>query len=122
MKLDPQVVDHLPLSEVAFEIILALAGGERHGYAIMSDVAERTNGRVKLHPGTLYRALNRMLTGGLVEEIDERPVPELDDERRRYYKLTPLGRRVASAAAVRMADQVAAARSKRLVSSRELAP
>jgi DNA-binding PadR family transcriptional regulator len=118
---DARVASHLPLSEVAFEIILALAEGERHGYAIMNDVADRTGGRVRLHPGTLYRALNRMLADGLVEETNERPAPEFDDERRRYYTLTPLGRKVAAAAAVRMADQVSAARAKRLVSSRELA-
>src|SRR4051812_13913895 len=84
----------LPLTPVVLEIALALAAGERHGYEIMQDVERRTNGQIVLHPGTLYRALGRLLDQRLIEELDERPAPE-DDERRRYYRLTPLGQQVA---------------------------
>src|ERR687891_1515 len=81
----------LPLTPVSFEILLALAGGEQHGYAVMLDVERRTNGAVGLHAGSLYRALNRLLEAGLIEELEERPDPEDDDKRRRYYRLTPNG-------------------------------
>jgi DNA-binding PadR family transcriptional regulator len=97
----------LPLTAVVFEILLALAEDERHGYDVMQDVERRTDGQIVLHAGTLYRALSRMLEQGLIEELDER----VDgDERRRYYRLTPLGRAVARAEAARLASQVAAAR------------
>ena len=99
----------LPLTPVVLEISLALATGERHGYEIMQEVERRSNGQVVLHPGTLYRALGRLLDQGLIEELEERPAPE-DDERRRYYRLTPLGHAVARAEVERLADQVAAAR------------
>lgn len=112
-------IQRAPLSPVAFEVLLALAERERHGYDIMLAVGERTEGRVTLHPGTLYRVLNRMLGDGLIVEMDERPAPELDDERRRYYQLTALGRRIARDEAIRMADQVAAARARKLVSPPE---
>jgi len=108
------------VSPVAFEVLLALAERERHGYDIMLAVEERTSGRITLHPGTLYRALNRMLGDGLIAESEERPDPEWDDERRRYYRLTTAGRRAARAEALRMADQVAAARARKLVSTREV--
>ena len=78
----------LPLTPVVFEIALALAAGERHGYEIMQDVERRTDGAIVLHPGTLYRALGRLLDQGLIEELDERPGRRRDDERRRYYRLT----------------------------------
>src|SRR3954454_4143839 len=99
----------LPLTPVVLEIALALAGGERHGYEIMQEVERRTEGRIVLHPGTLYRALSRLLEQRFIEELDERPSPE-DDERRRYYRLTALGSSVARAEVERLADQVAAAR------------
>ena len=106
---------HLPLTSVVFEILLVLAEGEKHGYAIMSAVRGRTAGRLTLHPGTLYRAIGRMMKLGYVEELDERPDPQLDDQRRRYYRMTGLGRRVAEAEARRLASQVAAARAQRLL-------
>jgi DNA-binding PadR family transcriptional regulator len=100
---------------VTFEILLALAEGEAHGYAILRDIAARTDGRLSLHPGTLYRALGRLLEDGLVEELEERPDPVLDDERRRYYRLTDAGRRAAAREATRLEGQVAAARARRLI-------
>jgi DNA-binding PadR family transcriptional regulator len=105
----------LPLSPVVFEILLALALEDRHGYTILQEVERRTEGAIVLHPGTLYRALGRLLDGGLVDEIEERPDPALDDERRRYYRLTALGRAVAAAEARRLASQVGAARTRRLL-------
>lgn len=105
---------HLPLTPVAFEILLALADGEQHGYRIMHEVEARSDGQVTLHPGTLYRALARLLESGLIEELGERPARG-DDERRRYYRLSPLGVAVARAEAQRLASQVAAARSRRLL-------
>jgi len=106
----------LPLTAVVFEILVSLATGERHGYSIMIDVRARTGG--SLRPGSLYRALNRLLDDGLIEELDERPDPDLDDERRRYYQLTALGREVAEAEASRLDAQVRAARSARLLTRR----
>ena len=106
----------LPLTAVVFEILVSLATGERHGYSIMTDVRARTGG--SLRPGSLYRALNRLLDDGLIEELDERPDPDLDDERRRYYQLTALGRQVAEAEASRLDAQVQAARSARLLTRR----
>jgi DNA-binding PadR family transcriptional regulator len=100
----------LPLTPVVFEIALSLAAGERHGYEIMQDVERRTDGAIALHPGTLYRALGRLLDQGLIEELDERPAGGVDDERRRYYRLTPLGQAVARAEVDRLASQVTAAR------------
>ena len=100
----------LPLTPVVFEIALALAAGERHGYEIMQDVERRTDGQIVLHPGTLYRALGRLLDQGLIEELDERPAAGQDDERRRYYRLTTLGQAVARAEVERLASQVTAAR------------
>ena len=103
----------VPVSE--FQILLALADEERHGYAIMREVAARTNGEVQIGPGTLYGSIKRMVNAGLIEETDERPDPELDDERRRYYRITPAGRRVAVAEARRMERLVGIARAKRLL-------
>ncbi len=105
----------LPLTPAVFQILLVLAGGERHGYAIMKEVEAATGGRMRLGPGTLYRSIKRMLADGLIEESDERPDPALDDERRRYYRLTALGRRVAAAEAERLAGLVQLAQSKRLL-------
>lgn len=98
--------DHLPLTPIAFEIMLSLADGEAHGYRILTDIGARTDGRLRPHAGTLYRAIARLVEQGLLEELDERPVPELDDERRRYYGLTELGRAVAVAEANRLDAQV----------------
>jgi DNA-binding PadR family transcriptional regulator len=103
----------LPVSE--FQILLALADEERHGYAIMREVAERTNGDVQIGPGTLYGSVKRMLAAGLIEESDERPDSDLDDERRRYYRITALGRKTAVAEARRMERLVGIARAKRLL-------
>lgn len=107
-----EVGRHLPLTPVAFEILLALAEGEHHGYAIMRDVEERTGGAMSLHPGTLYRALARLVDEGLLAELE---APEDVDERRRYYRLSVLGRRVAVAEAERLEGQLSAARSRRLL-------
>ena len=107
--------DLLPLTPAVFHILLALADGEKHGYAIMQEVETISNGQVKMGPGTLYGSIKRMLAGGLIAETDERPDPTLDDERRRYYRLTELGQRVVRAEANRLAALVNVARSKRLV-------
>ena len=104
---DPQ--RFLPLTPVAFEVLLALGEGERHGYAIMRQVEDRTQGRTSLHPGTLYRALGRLVDSGLLCEIEDDS--EAGDERRRYYALTGLGRRVAAAESERLASQLEAARA-----------
>jgi DNA-binding PadR family transcriptional regulator len=105
----------LPLTPVSLEILIALAAGEQHGYSVMQEVERRTEGRIVLHPGTLYRALGRLLDTGLIEELSDRPAPDLDDQRRRYYRLTPLGEAVARAEAERLASQVNAARARRLL-------
>jgi len=102
----------LPLTPAVFHILLALADGERHGYAIMQEVAADTQGKVKMGPGTLYGSIKRMLAANLIEESDERPDPELDDTRRRYYRLTELGRRVAAAEAQRLSNLVRVAQAK----------
>lgn len=106
----------LPLSPAVFHILLALADAERHGYGIIKEVEARTDGAVRLGPGTLYGSIKRMLDDGVIEESDERPDPEADDERRRYYRLTDFGRRVATAEAERLSRLVATARAKRLLS------
>src|SRR6202162_3777053 len=102
--------DLLPLTPAVFHILLALSDGERHGYALMQEVAADTGGSLQLGPGTLYGCLKRMLSARLVEESDERPDPELDDERRRYYRITGLGARTLRAEAERLANAVSAAR------------
>ena len=100
----------LPLPAATFHILMAVAEEDRHGYAIIQDVAGRTGGDLKLSAGTLYRSIQRMLEQGLISETQERPAPELDDERRRYYRITPLGAAVAKAEATRMAKLVKWAR------------
>jgi DNA-binding PadR family transcriptional regulator len=105
----------LPLTPAVFHVLLALADAERHGYGIMQEVALRTEGAVRLGPGTLYGSLKRLLAGGLIAESAVRPDPALDDERRRYYRLTHFGQRVAEAEAHRLAILVHAAREKRLL-------
>lgn len=111
---DPQ--EFLPLTPVAFEVLLALGEGQRHGYAIMRQVEDRTQGRTSLHPGTLYRALGRLVDSGLLCEIED--ATGEGDERRRYYAMTRLGRRVAAAESERLASQLEAARAVALFGSK----
>ena len=108
----------LPLAPAMFHILVSLAGGDRHGYAPIQDIAERTTGGVRLGAGTLYRTIQRMLEEGLIVELAERPDPEDDDERRRYYRVTPFGRAVARAEAGRLADLVKLARASGLAPGR----
>ena len=102
----------LPLPLATFHILLAVADEDRHGYAIIQDVEARTGGALKLSAGTLYRSIQRMLDQGLIVEPRERPLPELDDERRRYYRITPFGREVAEAESRRMAHLLRMARNR----------
>ncbi|HET8646699.1 MAG TPA: PadR family transcriptional regulator [Vicinamibacteria bacterium] len=106
-----QAQDLLPLPLATFHILLALADEDRHGYGIILEVAQRTSGQVRLSAGTLYRSIQRMLEDGLIVEVRERPAPELDDERRRYYRITDLGTAAARAEARRLADLVKMARA-----------
>ena len=108
----------VPLQPAVFQILVALADQDRHGYAIMQDVAARTNGRMKLSPGTLYGAIKRMLESRLIVELDERPDPDDDDERRRYYRLTRFGREVAMAEADRLSTLLRQARAAGLTAKR----
>jgi DNA-binding PadR family transcriptional regulator len=101
----------LPLQPMTFHILLSLAEEDRHGYAIILDVARRTGGEIKLSAGTLYRSIQRMLEQGLIIETKSRPAPEMDDERRRYYRITAFGTAVAKAEAGRLANLVRMARS-----------
>jgi DNA-binding PadR family transcriptional regulator len=101
----------LPLPAATFHILVALADEDRHGYAIMQEVTARTGGQLTLSAGTMYRSIQRMLEQGLVAEISARPAPELDDERRRYYRITPFGRTVARAEARRLAQMLKLARA-----------
>jgi DNA-binding PadR family transcriptional regulator len=110
--------DLLPLPPVTLHILMALADDDRHGYAIIQHVSERTSGAVKLGAGTLYRSVQRMLEQGLIEETDERPDPAEDDERRRYYRITPFGRAVARAEAERLSGLVKLARASGFVPRR----
>jgi DNA-binding PadR family transcriptional regulator len=108
----------LPLPEATFHILIALVREDRHGYAIMQEVEARTNGELRLSAGTLYRTIQRLLQQGLIRETRDRPAPELDDERRRYYRLTPLGEAAAQAEARRMTELVRMARAQGLVLGR----
>ena len=101
----------MSVPEAVLHILIALADGDRHGYAIMQDVAAQTDGEVRLGPGTLYGSIKRMLNDGLIEELDERPDPEADDVRRRYYRITTRGRRVARDEIGRLATLVRRARA-----------
>jgi DNA-binding PadR family transcriptional regulator len=105
----------LPLSPVTFHILISLARDDRHGYAIIQDVAERTGGKLRLSAGSLYRTIHRLLDEGLIIETRERPSPEQDDARRRYYRITPFGAAVARVEAHRMSELLAAARAQGLV-------
>ena len=112
---DPDDIDsYLPLPASAMHIIVALAGGEKHGYAIMRDIEDLSGGSVTMGPGTLYGSLKRMIDQGLIEETDERPDPALDDQRRRYYRLTVRGQRVGAAEQVRLAALLDAAQLRQL--------
>jgi DNA-binding PadR family transcriptional regulator len=103
----------LPLKTNWFHILLCLADGDQHGYAIMQEVLARTDGKVRLWPATLYGSLRRLMDDGLIEEADERPAADADDARRRYYRLTSSGRRVLAAEIARLEDLLRAARVKR---------
>ena len=109
----------LPLSPAAFSILLALKDSEKHGYAILREVSEQSDGHVKLLPGTLYNLLKRMLEDGWIEELDGRPDPALDDERRRYYRLSALGETVASLEAERLLTLVRSAQKHGMLSTQE---
>ena len=111
MNSDANPDDLLPLPPATFHILLSLAVEDRHGYAIIQDVAMRTSGAVKLSAGTLYRSIQRMLEQDLLEERHSRPAPEDDDERRRYYRITPFGEAVARAEARRLASLVKLAKA-----------
>jgi DNA-binding PadR family transcriptional regulator len=110
----------LPLPPAVFQILVALADQDRHGYAIMQDVAARTDGRMKLSPGTLYGSIKRMLDDGWIVEADERPDRENDDERRRYYRLTRYGREVAHAETDRLTTLLRQARAAGLAPRRSV--
>lgn len=113
-----QPKDLLPLSPQVFHVLVALAASDQHGYAIMQDVAQRTGGKLRLSPGTLYGSVKRMLEQGLIVELRQKERPRNDDERRRYYRLTPFGRKVAQAEAERMADTLEQARAYGLAPKR----
>jgi DNA-binding PadR family transcriptional regulator len=108
----------LPLPTATFHILLAIAKEDRHGYAVIQDVEQRTGGEIRLSAGTLYRSIQRMLEQGLLRETRDRPAPEFDDERRRYYRITPFGQAVARAEAHRMSELVRMARAQGLVLGR----
>ena len=108
----------LPLKSNWFHILVSLVGGEQHGYAIVQDVLERSQGKVRLWPATLYGSLKRLIQEGLIVESSERPAPEFDDARRRYYRLTPLGRRVLDLESQRLKDLVRIFQSRRQQESR----
>ena len=112
-EIDPETL--LPLRPSVFHILLALSDGDLHGYGIMQEVAEHTDGQIKLGPGTLYGAIKRLLADQLITETDERPDPDLDDERRRYYRLTDFGQRVLKAEVRRISRMVSVAQKKRLI-------
>lgn len=110
---DPK--SNLPLTPTVFHMLLALADGDKHGYAIMQAVEAETNGHMRIHIGSLYGSIRRMMDSGLIKETSERPDPDLDDERRRYYGLTHLGRRVLAAESSRLARALVIARKKRVL-------
>lgn len=110
MRFDPQV--YLPLTPAVFQVLVALADGEKHGYAVIKEITRRTDGKVVLRAGTLYPLIRRCLADGLVAESAARPDPALDDERRRYYRLTDRGRAVVMAEADRLAETLSQARAK----------
>ncbi len=109
-RVDPQTF--IPLKTQWFHIMVSLVAGEQHGYGIMQEVLNRTTGKVRLWPATLYGSIKRLIEADLIEESDERPAPELDDARRRYYRLTALGRRVLDAECERLQELVRTIRVK----------
>jgi DNA-binding PadR family transcriptional regulator len=116
----PEIDQVLPLTPTVFHILLALADQERHGYGIMQEVTMMTQNRVRMGPGTLYGSIKRMLKANLIEESDERPDPELDDERRRYYRLTDFGRQVLAAEARRLSTLIDVAQAKHIFDGAEV--
>ena len=119
-KPNPDPESLLPLPASVFHILVALANGELHGYGIMKEVVARTEGKVRLGPGTLYGSIKRLIEDGLIEKSDSRPAPDLDDERRRYYRLTEFGQRVAVSETKRLAQLVSMARGKKLLTGLRL--
>jgi DNA-binding PadR family transcriptional regulator len=119
-RLPRDVTTLLPLTLAVFHILLALSDGERHGYSIMREIERYTNGQLRLGATTLYRSIKQVLAAGLIEEADERPDPALDDERRRYYRLTPLGQLALRAETQRLAALVALAHAKGVVSQNDV--
>ena len=119
MKKAPAPEDFLPLKPHWFHVLLSLADQEQHGYGIMQEVLERTDGKVRLWPATLYGTLKRLIDEELIEESGARPAPDLDDPRRRYYRLTRLGRRVLAAESERLEDLVRVIWAKRAIPKRE---
>ena len=113
MKKQPKPESFIPVKPHSFHVLLSLADREQHGYGIMQEVLERTDGKVRLWPATLYGTLKRLIEEELIEESDERPAAELDDARRRYYRLTRLGRRVLAAESERLEDLIRVVRAKR---------
>jgi DNA-binding PadR family transcriptional regulator len=111
---ESEIASLLPLAPATFHVLVSLAEGDRHGYAIIQEVAARTGGAVRLSAATLYRSVHRMLEQGLIVEVRERPAPEVDDERRRYYRITALGTAAARAEARRLSQLVAMARARGL--------
>jgi DNA-binding PadR family transcriptional regulator len=111
IKIDPK--SFLPLKTQWFHVMLSLAGGEQHGYGIMQEVLNRTTGKVRLWPATLYGSIKRLIEAGLIEESNTRPAPEIDDARRRYYRLTDTGRQVLDAECERLQELVHAIQLKR---------
>ena len=113
--MDEDIQSLLPLTPTVFHMLLALADGEKHGYGIMRAVEEETQGQMQIRTGSLYGSIRRMIEAGLIEEMNERPDPELDDERRRYYGLTDFGRRVLTAEAARIARAMAVIQGKHIL-------
>ena len=109
---------HLPLTPAMFQVLVALADGEKHGYAIIKEVARRSDGKLRLRAGTLYTAIRRMLEQGLIEELRDSPDPGSADERRRYYRVTRMGRDVALAEAKRFSELLDQARATKLIPRR----
>ncbi len=116
----PEIEQILPLTPTVFHILLALADQERHGYGIMQEVMMMSQNQVRMGPGTLYGSIKRMLKANLIEESDERPDPELDDERRRYYRLTDFGRQVLAAEARRLSTLIDVAQAKHVLDGAEV--